>query len=476
MAVLKEQLDAALSPKVVAVVGARKADDYSWLKNMSDFKGPVYSVQVDPNEIPGIEELGIPNFKSLTEIPEPVDYAVFAVPRRVVPFVFKDAITKGIKTVHMFTSGFAESGSEEGLQLQTQIAEMAREAGVLIIGPNCMGVFNPEVGMRFGPGQEVDNKGTATIISQSGAHASSMTQGLQASGIGINKAISFGNGILLDSPDLLAYFAQDPNTSVICAYIEGPKDGKRFFSALREATKSKPVILWKGGQSEAGQRSANSHTGSLAGSGEVWNAMVQQAGAIRADSLEDAVDVAKALTYLTPTTGEKVGIIGGSGGQSVSMSDDFSRAGLQVPRLSKETLEGMGSFFQLIGASYFNPVDIGGMNRENLETIIDLLANDPNVDIMGLLQGVQLRRRTQQDMEEELAVYSKVRDRVGKPMLAMFWSPTPYPDSTVLGGLDKTLQGFGIPTFPTPARAARALKKLVDYYRFRQSIESEPST
>ena len=178
MPVLKEQLDAAMSPSVVAVVGSRRVDDYSWLRNMSDFKGKLYSVQIDPNDIAGIEEMGIPNYKSLVDIPEPVDYVVVAVPRRVSPFVLKDAIAKGVKTVHMFTSGFAESG-EEGRELQQQITQMAQDAGVLIIGPNCMGVFNPHVGMRFGAGQQVDAIGGATIISQSGAHASSMTQGFR---------------------------------------------------------------------------------------------------------------------------------------------------------------------------------------------------------------------------------------------------------------------------------------------------------
>ena len=132
--------------------------------------------------------------------------------------------------------------------MQEQIHQMATEAGVLVIGPNCMGVFNPHVGMRFGPGQDVEKIGNVTIISQSGAHASSMTAGIQGSGLGVNKSISFGNAILLDSPDLLQYFAEDPNTSVICAYIEGPKDGRRFFSALREVTPKKPVIVWKGGR------------------------------------------------------------------------------------------------------------------------------------------------------------------------------------------------------------------------------------
>ena len=471
MPVLKEQLDAALNPNVVAIVGSRKVDDYSWLRNMSDFKGKLYSVQIDPNDITGIEEMGIPNYKSLVEIPEPVDYVVVAVPRRVVPFVLQDAIAKGVKTIHMYTSGFAESGSDEGIQMQQQIAQVAQEAGVLVIGPNCMGVFNPHVGMRFGAGQQVDKIGSVTIISQSGAHASSMTQGLQASGVGVNKSISFGNAIMLDSPDLFQYFAEDPNTSVICAYIEGPKDGKRFFQALREVAPRKPVVLWKGGQTEAGRRSAASHTGSLAGSMEVWDAGTRQAGAIRADSLEEVIDVTKMLTYLTPTTGDRVGIIGGSGGQSVSMSDDFSRVGLSVPTLTEPTLEGMANFFQLVGASYFNPVDIGGINRSNLETILNLLTNDPNVDIVAMMRGTQGRRRSQEDLMAELELYGQARDKSGKPMLAMFWTPVPYPDNAPMEEIDKTLQGLGIPTFPSPARAARAMEKMVDYYRFRQSLE-----
>ncbi|MDP6102297.1 MAG: CoA-binding protein, partial [Dehalococcoidia bacterium] len=445
-------------------------DDYSWLRNMSDFKGKVYSVQVDPNDIAGIEEMGIPNFKSLTEIPEPVDYVVVAVPRRVVPFVLKDAIAKEVKTVHMFTSGFAESGSEDGIQAQQQITQMAQEAGVLVIGPNCMGVFNPHVGMRFGPGQQVDNIGSVTIISQSGAHASAMTQGLQASGIGVNTSISFGNAIMLDSPDLLQYFVDDPKTSVICAYIEGPKDGRRVFTALREVAPCKPVLVWKGGQSAAGRRSAASHTGSLAGSIEVWDAAVRQAGAIQAGSLDEVIDVTKMLTYLAPTTGDRIGIIGGSGGQSVSMSDDFSKAGLNVPTLSGASLEQMASFFQLVGASYFNPVDIGGINRSNMETILDLLTNDPNVDIVAMMRGIQRGRRTQEEMVAELELYGQARDKSGKPMIAMFWTPVPYPDNTAMEEIDKTLREMNIPTFSSPSRAALALKKMIDYHRFREDL------
>ncbi|MFH1140767.1 MAG: CoA-binding protein, partial [Chloroflexota bacterium] len=421
-----KDLDQRLRPEVVAVVGSRRADDYMWLRNMTDFKGKLYSVQVDPGDTEDIAKLGIPNYKSLAEIPDRVDYVVIAVPRRIAPAILKDAIAKGVKAVHIFTSGFAEAGNPEGAQLQQQITNMAREAGLLLIGPNCMGLYNPERGMRTGPGQGVDSVGSVAIISQSGGHNNSLIQAAQASGVGINKGVSFGNGVVLDSPDLLKYFGEDPNTNIICAYIEGPKDGRRFFQELREACRRKPVILWKGGQTEAGQRSASSHTGSLAGSTEVWGAVARQSGAIWVDSFEEAVDMMKALAYLAPTTGDGVGLIGGSGGQSVSMSDDFSRAGLRVPRLSDATIEAMSSFFQLVGASYYNPVDVGQMNRRNMESIIDLLAMDPNINALALMVRDLGGRRPREQVYAEFEMYQKAGIEAGKPVIAMFWTPIPY--------------------------------------------------
>ncbi len=470
-----KDLDSRFHPEVVAVVGSRRADDYVWLRNMTDFKGKLYSVQVDPGDIEGIEKMGISNYKSLAEIPERVDYVVIAVPRRIAPAILKDAIAKGVKAVHMFTSGFAESGNEEGVQLQQQITDMAREARLLLIGPNCMGLYNPQRGMRTSAGQGVDSVGSVGIISQSGAHSNSLIQAAEASGVGISKGVSFGNAVVLDSPDLLKYFGEDPNTSIICAYIEGPKDGRRFFQELREACRRKPVILWKGGQTEAGQRSANSHTGSLAGSPEIWGAVARQAGAIRVDSFEEAVDMMKALAYLAPTTGDGVGVIGGSGGQSVSMSDDFSRAGLRIPRLSDDTLEAMSSFFQLVGASFYNPVDIGMMNRSNLESIIDLLALDPNVNTLALMIGAAGGgRRTHEEVYAQFEMYQKAGIKAGKPVMAMFWAPIPYRDGESLLETDKMLQELRIPVFASPARAARSLKKMVDYYVLRRDMEAMP--
>ena len=471
MSISREQLNAAMTPRSVAVIGSRRADNHMWLRNMDAFKGKVYSVQIDPAEIPSIEEMGVPNYQSLMEIPDPVDYVIVAVPRRVVPLVLKDAIAKGVKTAHIWTSGFAESGTPEGIELNNQIVQLAKDAGLLVIGPNCMGVFNPEVGLRFGPGQEPREAGSVTFISQSGGLAMGLTQAAHASGVGVNKAVSFGNGILLDSPDLLQYFGEDPTTQIICAYIEGPNDARRFFEALRQTAQRKPVILWKGGQTEEGRRMAASHSASLAGSIEIWDALIRQAGAVRADSLEEAVDVTKAFAYLTPATGDGVGIIGGAGGQSVAMSDAFSRAGLRVPRLSEPTLEGLSSFFQLIGGSYFNPMDVGGPNQTNIESIIDLLARDPHIDAVAVLVGAQGAQRSWEEMLASLEPYRRAREETGKPVLAMFSTPIPYRNGAPMEELDTILQGLEIPVFASPERAARALKKMVDYYRLRQSLE-----
>ena len=471
MTVDKKKLDAAFNPRTVAVVGAKQVSNYNWLRNMDDFQGKVYSVQIDPSEIPGIEALGIPNYHHITEVPEEVDYAVIAVPRRVVPIILQECIQKGVKTVHVFASSFAETGLQEGIEAQERITQMAREADILLIGPNCMGVFNPAVGMKFGFEQKVGPAGPVTFIAQSGGHAGSLTQAAQANGIGINKTISFGNAAILDSPDLLEYFAADEGTKVIAMYVEGPRDGRRFFMALQEATKRKPVIVWKGGQTEDGMRAVSSHTGALAGSAAIWDAMVRQAGAVRADSLEETIDVTKALLYLPPTSGTGVGIIGGTGGQSVSMTDAFAKQGLRVPRLSPESLDRLAGFFQLVGASYFNPIDIGGLNRHMLETIVDILFGDPLLDAVVVQLGATLLQgNNREEGLAQLDLYRQARDKTGKPVLAILNAPNAYRDGPALDDLDKTLQGMSIPSFPNPDRAAQVLRKVVDYYRHREGV------
>ena len=466
MAIDVKKLDRALNPRNVAVVGDRKAGNYTWLNSMSTVQGRLYSVQIDENELPGIEELRVPNYKSLVDIPDDIDYVLVAVPRTVVPVVLRDCIAKGVGGVAVFSSGFAETDTKEGVELQTLVTQIAREAGLVMLGPNCMGLYNPATGVRFNQNQAVGFEGSVAFASQSGGHGGSFSHAAYAAGIPVNKVVSFGNGVVLENADYLEYFAQDPNTKCIAMYVEGLQDGRRFFRLLRETTPHKPVVLWKGGVTEAGQRMTASHTGSLAGDVVMWDTLCRQSGAIQVDSLEEMIDVLRAITLLSPFTGDGMGIIGGTGGQSVSMSDAFSRPGLRVPLLTDASYERLGTFFRLIGASYRNPIDVGGFNREEIETILDTLINDPNVDCMVSRLGI--RGGAQSDQIGNLV---QVRDRSSKPVIAVLISDAPLREGEQLQEVEQELREARIPTFFSYDSAARAIKRVVDYHRFHHSPE-----
>src|SRR3712207_2621765 len=246
-----------------------------WLRNLQSFTGAVYSVQISPEDIPGIEEMGIANFPSLTAIPDDVDYVVCAVPRQVAPRVLADAAQKGVGGIGMFTSGFAETGEELGIKLQDELQRIAREHDMILIGPNCMGLYNPRLGVRFSGDQPAGEAGSVGFISQSGTHAINVSLVAAANGIRLSKAVSIGNAIVLDVPDYLEYFAQDEETKAIAMYVEGVKDGGRFARVLREVAAKKPVFVWKGGQTEAGARATQSHTASLSSQIAIWDALIR---------------------------------------------------------------------------------------------------------------------------------------------------------------------------------------------------------
>ena len=285
----RKALDRAFNPRCVAVVGDKMANGYVWLRNMSTFTGKLYSVQIDPNEIPGIEQLGVNNCRSLLDIPEPIDYVLVAVPRAVAPRIIRDCIKKGVGGASLFTSGFAETHSDEGATLQETLTKMAREANLNLIGPNCMGIFNPKLGVRQDINQYHGKSGPVGFISQSGTHAIFFSQVGARNGLLISKSVSYGNGAVLDSADYLDYFADDDETKVIGLYIEGVRDGRRFLDSLRVAARRKPVLVWKGGRGEEGYRAISSHTGSLASTPVLWDSLVKQYGAMRIDNLDEMI-------------------------------------------------------------------------------------------------------------------------------------------------------------------------------------------
>jgi acyl-CoA synthetase (NDP forming) len=413
------RLHRALNPASVAVVGD-KGPQYQWLSNQKDFTGELYSVQLDEKEIPGIEEKGITNFKSLKDIPGDVDLVICAVPRQVTPYVVADAIEKGVGGISMFTSGFAETREPEGIELQAKLVQMCTDAGMPLVGPNCMGVYNRKLGVKFGNGLEHGAGGDLSVISQSGTHGIGMTNGAQSVGIKVTRTISFGNGVILNESDYLEYLMNDPETPAIAMYLEGTRDGRRFFNTLREAAKKKPVIVWKGGRSTAGSRAVNSHTGSLASSQSVWDAMLKQTGAIAVGSIEEAIDAMAALVHSKEPKGRDIALIAMTGGQSVAITDQFERFGFTVPELSEASYDRFAEFFMTVGGSYRNPFDAASTIRseaENLKKILEILADEPIIT-----GGVALEFRSRgydkpEDLDEILDILDDYRTKTNQPVV-----------------------------------------------------------
>ncbi len=469
---MTHDLARALNPKTIAVVGSKRADGYMWLRNYSTFTGPVYSVQIDAAEIPGIEAMGVANYPSLMDVPGDVDYVMCAVPRQVAPRVLADCVKKGVGGVALFTSGFAETGEVDGIALQEQVLQIAREGGLTLIGPNCMGLYNRGLGIRQSGEQAAGEGGEAGFIGQSGTHSINFGLVGEAHGVRVSTSISIGNAIILDVHDYLDYLADDPQTKVIAMYIEGVKDGRRFVDSLKRATRRKPVVIWKGGVTEAGARATASHTGSLATRGAVFDAAVRQAGALRAHSLEDTIDVVKALLYTKPATGRNMGLMAMTGGQSVVITDAFETAGLHVPRLSDASYEQLKSFFNIIGGSYQNPLDMGGTigfggSPETLRKLFDILEADANIDAIAMEMASGFLARMWQAnpaaLDTLLDTLVAHQQRSSKPFVAIL---QPQHVEDVVTAARKKVQDRGIAVFASFERAAHALKRAGDYHRF----------
>ena len=473
---LQKRLDRAFNPRTIAVVGDKRAMGYLWLNCMKTFDGKVYSVQVDPNEITGIEAMGIPNYKSLTEIPEDIDYVVCAVPRPVAARIIADCIDKNVGAVMLFTSGFAETETEDGIAAQEQITQMARDSGLLLIGPNCMGIYNRRLGVRHSTDQPPGDQGNVGFISQSGTHAINFSLVGAVRGVKCSKTVSFGNAVVLDSPDYIEYLANDPETEVIAMYIEGVKDGRRFFRTVKEAATRKPVVVWKGGVTSAGSRAVYSHTASLATAPAIWDAAMRQACAVQTESLDETIDTVNALTYCRPASGRRMGLIAMTGGQSVVITDAFEREGLEVPLLTAGSYEKLAAFFNIIGGSYRNPLDAGGtigmgFVPGNLQKLFDILEEDENVDAIAMEVGASfIARRLRENpvmLDQMVATLAAHKERSAKPFLAI---AHPGHVEDVMADIRTRLIERGIATFGSFQAAAKALRRAIDYWRAREAL------
>jgi acyl-CoA synthetase (NDP forming) len=291
-------------------------------------------------------------------------------------------------------------------------------------------------------------------------------------GVDINKSVSFGNGMVLHASDYLEYFGADPDIRAIGMYLEGVRDGERFFRVLREVAVRKPVVVWKGGWTTDGGRAVASHTGSLAVPHAVWDAAMRQCGAMQVWGMEGLIDTLKALVFLPPVRGPRVAIVGGAGGQSIASTDVFAAAGFAVPTLTEESYRQLAEFFSLIGGSYRNPLDTDtGGNRRELGRILEIVERDQNIDNLVLLSRVGTFMFSPELREQDIREAIAIREKTTKPVIAILPYQTPEEMSEARETIPRFQEG-GVPVFPTMERAAAALRNALDYHRFRDAIRA----
>jgi acyl-CoA synthetase (NDP forming) len=462
--------------KTVAVIGDKRAGGYLWLRAMKRFTGKLYSVQIDPNEIPGIEEMGITNVKSLADVPGPIDYAVSAVPRQVAPRILKDCIDNHVRGIGFFTSGFSETTEELGIKLEADLKTLASASDIALVGPNCMGLYNPAVGLSNFPDLNVGVRGDVCFISQSGTHSINFCSQAPARGIRIDKAASIGNVLMLEAADFVDVMAADPATRTIGMYVEGVRDGRRFFESLKRAAAAHPVVVWKGGMTEAGARATFSHTGSLATPAAVWTSMVRQSGAVSVAGLDAMLDAVEMLARGKAVDGRRMGLVAMTGGQSVVITDTFATAGLEIPTLSAASYEELKSFFNIIGGSYRNPLDAGGtigggVHTGNLERILRILDRDEVIDAIVLEVGTGLRAQRWASHEDEL---TELLDKIAefnhasaKPFVLIMH---PAHVETIVVRAKQLARERGLVVFDSFERSAAAIRVAFDYWSNRAAL------
>ncbi|UCH87070.1 MAG: CoA-binding protein [Dehalococcoidia bacterium] len=439
------------------------------------FEGGLYPVNPRHENV-----LGLKCYPSLLDIPGPVDHVIFSVPVRAVLDVVEDCVTKGVKSMHFFTAGFSETGEKEGAELERQMVQRAREAGIRVIGPNCIGLYCPAAKVSFGPGSP-KTSGPVAFLSQSGGNAADLLTTASPRGIRFSKIISYGNAADLNECDFLEYLTEDPDTKIIAAYIEGVKDGRRFFRAMRKASARKPVIVLKGGRTESGSRAVFSHTASLAGSQAVFNALVRQVGAVAVDSMEEMVDMLIAFRFIeSPPAGRGVGIVGGGGGFSVFAADEVDEAGLTAPALSQRAQEELRRFTPVAGSSVRNPVDtLAVMEPAKLVDTLRIVAAEETVHVIlghtgfgwgpgrvATAMGFDLTKL----MEAVVDAMERAREIAKKPIALVVATPPILEPTEHSLRFQELCWRRGFAAFPSIPRAANAIAKMVAWREMREDL------
>ena len=458
-------------PKSIAVIGAssdrEKEMKSGWVGRLLQFgfKGRIYPINPKAKEILGLEA-----YPSIEEVPESVDYVITVVPRHLVPRSLEECVSKGVRVVHIYTAGFSETGTKEGIQLQEELGKIIHTGKTRVIGPNCMGVYCPSGGLSFDI-RFPKESGSITFISQTGVGGRRLINLATGRGLRFSKAVSYGNAIDLNGTDFLEYAVSDPETRLILLYLEGLTDGRRFFNLLRGC--KKPVVLLKAGLSESGSGAVASHTASLAGSRRVWEALFKQTGAISVDTLEEAVEQMVALQTLPPIKSRRVGLVGRGGGIGVVATDICEREGLKVPQLEQETKNRLAGIIAAdSGSTIRNPVEIGlGITgvSEHYVAGLEMVAADPKIDfVLTFLNPEDYLHYGVKGWAEDISKgLVKAKKTMSKPFAVVFLQGQNVDVFQSILQIQRECLKEGVGCFPSLDSAIKAISKLITYYQNR---------
>ncbi len=470
----KPALDYLFNPGSMAIAGvsadmARPSPAQWFLKSLINFgfKGRVYPLHPAGGEIYGMKV-----YKNVQDIPGEVDYVVSAIPARFTPQLIEDCGTKGVKAVHLFTSGYGEIEAEIGKQLEVEVLRIARRTGVRLIGPNCMGLYCPASGLTFA-GDYPDQHGFPVrpgplgLISQSGGNCIFCIREATVRGVFFSKAISYGNAVDLNECDLLEYMTDDPDTKLIAMYIEGVKDGRRFMRALKRAVSLKPVIINKAGNTETGARTCSSHTGAIAGSAGTWQGLLRQVGVTQVGSMSELVDISVAFARMPVPAGRNVAVVGSGGGVGVQAADEITQAGLHLPVLPSDIREKLHNIYGTeAGAIFRNPVDVPPLaSKEMYIKAVQAIADSDQIDVIIMHFPFDLWALAHRTIlvAPFTEVVSELSQTIRKPLAIVLHYCVSANARKLADEVQEKIVNLGLPVFPSIPRASQAINKYIQY-------------
>lgn len=475
---LISQIDAIFKPRSIAVTGA--SDKKARLGNMLlynfidiGFQGKLYPINPDEEKV-----MGLKSYPRLKDIEDPVDLLVVSLHPDKVPQVIEEAVEKDVKGAIIFTSGYREQG-HEGERRQREIVSIARKGNLRIIGPNCMGLYCPSSKLSFIPGLSKES-GLVAFISQSGSLAMYIAMAGKMRGLTFSKVISVGNACDLDVNDFLEYLGSDPQTGIIACYLEGVEDGRRFLRLAKQISKKKPVILWKVGRTTGGAKAAGSHTGSMCGKKEIWDAVFKQAGLIRVENVYELVGSITALINPNLPKNNRVAIVSAPGGPAVSAADVCEQEGLKLAELSADTKNKLSEIIPNLGTSTANPIDLGFTVATDNTLYLrssELVGQDENVDMI-LVYNFRMDKnfaeaiiQLKEKVEKPTAIVTNIEQIQDRELNERLRSLDPEETPNIL----KRLYESGISIHPTEQVAAKTLFSLFKYREFLDKNGRSPS-